>query len=128
MEKTLAQLTKLGPQPEAEDSEKAVWVWQALAEMFGRVFINSYGTVPPTTWEQAIRRLTDDQLRRGLTAIADEGRKFPPNLSEFVSACQTIPERRFNGVIDKTDYKRLKRDRSKPEVAASWIEKIKKSL
>ncbi len=100
-------------------------MWQALAEMFGRVFVASYGSVPPTTWEQAIHRLSNDQISRGLAAIADDGRKFPPNLSEFVSACQTIPERRFNGVEDKTDYKRLKRDRSTPEFAAAQIAKMR---
>jgi len=111
--------------PEAEDSEDAVWVWQALAEMYGRSFVTSYGKEPPTTWTQAINRLSHEQLRRGLASIGNENRKFPPNLSEFVSACKTMPDRAMNGVESKTDYKLLARDRSKPEVAKKWIEKIK---
>lgn len=127
-EKNLARLGKSNGQPEAQDSEAAITVWQALGQMFGSAFLSSYGPRPPMLWEQAIRRLTDHELQRGMKALAEEGRKFPPNLTEFVSACKTLPPTRFLGVEDKTDYKQIAAQRSTPEHAAEQIAKIRKNL
>jgi len=94
--------------------------------MYGSAFLSSYGETPPTVWEQAIIRLTHEQIGKGLATLGNENRKFPPNLSEFVHACTTILERRSNGVEDRTDYKLLRRQRSTPEFARKWIDKMKR--
>lgn len=69
-------------------------VWVQLAEMYGKAMYRDHGTEPPPLWLEAIDRLTDQELWRGLTNLAEEALPFPPNLGQFVAACKHIPEGR----------------------------------
>jgi len=98
--------------------------WVALAEMFGKAFYREMGTEPPPTWVNTIARLTDDQLVRGLKNLAEDNLSFPPNISQFVSACGRTPPRRFNGVVALPDpnsrgagRKMTRADKEKAETA-----------
>ncbi len=129
-ENALVRSKEFSRQPEAQDSESAIWVWQALTEMFGTPFLSSFGETPPTSWALAISRLTNDQIKRGLTNLGNDARSFPPNLSEFVDACKRLPERRFNGVLPSPEAEKLllHRKRASPEVVGRWIDKMKRGV
>jgi hypothetical protein len=55
--------------------------------MFGNAFLRENGDEPPMLWKQAVWRLTDNQIKAGLANIGNDGLTFPPNLSQFVMAC-----------------------------------------
>lgn len=73
-------------------------VWAQLGEMFGKAFYREHGDEPTTLWQQAISRLTDAQLSRGLANLANDGLEFPANLPQFVAACKKLPPVRHLGV------------------------------
>jgi len=81
-----------------------------LAEMFGKSFYREMGDEPTVLWTQAIAGLRDDQLVLGLKNLAQDNLSFPPNLSQFVSACQRVPPRRFNGVKSLPEPSKQKAD------------------
>ena len=87
------QETELQP-----DSTRSMRIWVQLAEMFGKAFYREMGSEPSSLWTTIISRLSDEQLTRGLKNLANDNLSFPPNLSQFASACNRIPPRRFNGV------------------------------
>lgn len=70
------------------DSAKASKVWAAMAEMFGNTFLTQYGEKPPSVWVLQVNQLRDDEIRNGLNNLAEANLSFPPNLSQFVSACK----------------------------------------
>lgn len=80
------------------DSTRALKVWAQLAEMFGKAFYREHGDEPAALWQQAISRLSDTQLVRGLANIANDGLEFPPNLPQFLAACKRLPPVRHLGV------------------------------
>ena len=103
-------------------------VWVQLAEMFGKSFYREMGDEPPVLWVQAISRLRHDQLGRGLKNLAEDNLSFPPNLSQFVSACQRVPPRRYNGVKSlpepgkkNADAQMTKAEKQKAEAARREI-------
>lgn len=65
-------------------------VWVQLAEMFGKAFYREHGGQPTRLWQQAINRLTDKQIATGLAELGNSGLAFPPNLSQFITACKTV--------------------------------------
>ncbi len=129
-ENALVRSKEFNRQPEAQDSESAIWVWQALTEMFGTPFLSSFGETPPTSWRLAISRLTNDQIKRGLTSLGNDARSFPPNLSEFVDACKRLPERRFNGVLPSPEAERLllNKKRASPKVADRYLKEMRRAV
>ncbi len=106
------QETELQP-----DSTRAMQIWVQLAEMFGKPFYREMGTEPSSLWVNSIARLSDDQVIRGLTNLGNDNLSFPPNLSQFTSACNRIPPRRFNGVksLPSPDGKDAKRKLTEAE-------------
>ena len=76
-----------------------------MAEMFGNTFLMQFGESPPSVWMAQVERLTDEEIRRGLTSIAEADMKFPPNLSQFVAACKRIPPVRHLGVKQIEDQR-----------------------
>lgn len=56
--------------------------------MFSKAFLRENGDEPPSLWKQAIWKLTDDEIINGLANLANDDLSFPPNLSQFVSACR----------------------------------------
>ncbi len=69
-----------------------------MAEMFGNMFLMQFGESPPSVWMAQVEKLTDEEIRRGLTNIAGDNLKFPPNLSQFIAACKRLPPVRKLGV------------------------------
>lgn len=69
-------------------------VWVQLAEVYGKALYREHGSEPPMLWLQAIERLTDEELRRGLKNLAEDALAYPANLGQFVEACKYIPEGR----------------------------------
>jgi len=73
-------------------------VWVQLAEIFGKAFYREHAKTPPNLWVQAIDRLQDHEIIRGLANLANDNLQFPANLSQFVSACKRTPPVRQLGV------------------------------
>jgi hypothetical protein len=63
-------------------------VWESMRLIYGPIFQNTYGDGPNAVWLAAIAGLTDDECRAGFAKLAQELRKFPPNLTEFIAACR----------------------------------------
>ena len=109
-----AGLRDSGTGPELSH-KRATRVWTALAEMFGNVFFNQFGMDPPSVWIRQVQRRSDDEIRRGLTNIAESDRAYPPNLPQFVAACKALPPVRHLGV------KQIEDDRPKGKLSyAQW--------
>jgi hypothetical protein len=69
-------------------------VWVQLAEIYGKALYREHGSEPSMLWKQAIERLTDQELQRGLKNLAVQALAYPANLGQFVEACKHIPEGR----------------------------------
>ncbi len=69
-------------------------VWVQLAEVYGKALYREHGSEPPMLWKQAIERLSDTEIQRGLSNLADMALPYPANLGQFVEACQQIREGR----------------------------------
>lgn len=67
---------------------RAKRVWVQLVEMFGKSVFREYGDNPPSLWVQAIAKLSDKELSKGLANLGNAGLEFPPNLSQFIGACR----------------------------------------
>lgn len=80
-------------------------VWAQLGEIFGKSFYREFGEVPPRLWVVAVNRLSDDEIKRGLANIAADALVFPPNLSQFMSACRRLPAVRHLGVPQLEDQR-----------------------
>ena len=88
-------MSKYTPKTERpQDSTRVMKVWVSLAEMFSKAFYRENGDAPPMLWQQAVWKLTDDEIRAGLANLGNDDLKFPPNLSMFVSACKRPPPRK----------------------------------
>ena len=81
-----------------QESKRAAKVWTAMAEMFGNSFFMQFGESPPSVWMAQVEKLSDDEVRRGLTNIAEADMRFPPNLTQFIAACKRLPPVRQLGV------------------------------
>lgn len=104
-----------------------------MAEIYGASFAASYGDVPPPIWLDAISRLTDEQCARGFRALANEGREFAPNLTQFVSACKQMPSSpRFLGTpIDPHAVKTLGapvHTRARVEDIDDWLGSMRENV
>ncbi len=69
-------------------------VWVQLAELYDKALYREHGSTPSMLWKQAIERLSDEQIHRGLTNLAEEALAYPANLGQFVGACMRIAEGR----------------------------------
>lgn len=68
-----------------------------MRDMFGTKFYSIYGHTPSDAWHAAISRLSDQQCARGLEALLNEKREFPPTLPEFATLCRDTGPVRFLG-------------------------------
>ena len=66
-------------------------VWAQLAELFGKAHFRENGDAPSSLWQQAVWRLTDEQIVTGLANLGNDGLTFPANLSQFLAACKRKP-------------------------------------
>lgn len=97
MDTKAVQLIASEQLPGSSSEDRANLVWNGLVEVYGRQFVDSYGTSPPALWVEAIGGMTDKQLRLSFLALIKSGRKYPPNLSEFVAACRDPGVRYMGG-------------------------------
>ena len=70
--------------------DRAQRTWQTLCGMYGARMIRDFGEEVPDVWKAAIKRLTDQQLRRGIAALGNSGTGHTPTLPAFLHACKTI--------------------------------------
>jgi len=87
------------------DLARASKVWAQLAELFGKSFYREHGEVPSNLWVQAVNKLSDQQIARGLANLANDNLEFPANLSQFVAACKRLPPVRTLGVLQIEDQR-----------------------
>ena len=92
--KTGAGASSMSTSPEP----RAGRVWQRLAEIHGARFLKEFGSAPNESWKRAIAKLTDHEIVRGLTNLAEDGLQHPPTLGQFVAACKRTPPVRYLGV------------------------------
>lgn len=84
-------LEKSKPETEKrQDSARPMRVWVQLADMFGKAFFRENDDQPTPLWINAIGRMTDKQIATGLANLGNDDLAFPPNLSQFVSACKRV--------------------------------------
>lgn len=62
-------------------------VWESMRLLYGAAFAQTYGSEPNPLWLEAIGELTDEQCSAGFRRLRAEPRRFPPNLTEFIGAC-----------------------------------------
>lgn len=110
------------------DSELAVWVWQTLARMYGSSFVAQYGEGVDKIWAAAISKLNRDQVKRGITVLANSGSEFPPSLPRFLEMCKPKSAGvRYLGV--PTDPKKmLTHQKASKERAAESIDRMRAML
>lgn len=58
--------------------------------MYGGAVLTAYGVddKPHKLWVGALSKLTPDEAKRGIAALAKQGRSYPPNLTEVLEACR----------------------------------------
>lgn len=69
-----------------------------MGQMFGKPFFRENGDTAPSLWDQAISRLSDQQVSSALANLGNDGLKFPPNLSMFIEAAKRQKPVRHLGV------------------------------
>ena len=79
-----------------------------MAALFGKQWESSYGSVGDAvylTWEEALTsNYTTEQVRRGYSAMMQEGSEFPPNLIKFLRMCRsTDPYSTHTQTTEKLD-------------------------
>jgi len=70
------------------DRELILFLWQALADMFGS-FVPQHGSRPDprNVWAAALAGLTREQIQRGLQNCADSNREHAPSAPVFRHMC-----------------------------------------
>jgi hypothetical protein len=66
--------------------------------MHGARFLKEFGSAPNESWTRTIAALSDRQIVRGLSNLAEDGLQHPPTLGQFVAACKRLPPVRHLGV------------------------------
>ena len=66
-------------------------IWTALTEIYGRRFMDEFGTKMPKRWRERLSTLSKQQIAYGIEACENAGDAFPPTLSQFVVRCRAMP-------------------------------------
>jgi hypothetical protein len=69
-----------------------------MAELFGPKFLDDFGEAPTRMWITAVASLSDEQIQRGFGRMIEAGRKWAPNIPEFVAECRRTEPVRYLGV------------------------------
>jgi hypothetical protein len=110
---------------------RAAAVWDGMRCIYGTGFETMYGDVPNAYWIAGIVQLSDEQCRKGLSALARESREYPANLTEFVEACKPKQHVRYLGANPTTPEryrKSLARQLAAPEVIAQHLDRMRASV
>ena len=84
--------------------------------MFGSAFYREHSDMPLKLWRHAFAKLSDAQIATGLANLGNDNLAFPPNLSQFVSACKRTTRSAY-GVKALPD---LSDDARKREADKAW--------
>ena len=103
LNEVIPSMTSMHETEPQQDLVRPQRVWVQLAELFGKAFYREHGSVPSNLWVQAVSRLSDQQIKRGLANLANDELAFPANLSQFVAACKRLPPVRYLGVPQLKD-------------------------
>lgn len=101
-----------------------------MVELYGTAFLAAYGETPSHLWASAIAGLTDEECRAGFVRLANQGREYPANLTQFVAACRYKPTQSTLGPA--TTPEALRRALpppnrlARPEVIDGWLAKMRK--
>lgn len=103
-----------------------------MVELYGTGFLTAYGEAPSPLWANAIAGLTDDECRAGCARLANQGREYPANLTQFVAACRYKPTQSTlgPGTTPGALHRALPgpNRRATPEAVDNWIAKMRKRV
>jgi hypothetical protein len=76
-----------------DDAERAVMVWRALGDAFGKdALARKYGATPPDSWSHELSRLREFELDRGLRRVMRSGGDSVPSLPKFLRLCRAVED------------------------------------
>lgn len=73
-------------------SNRADLFWLRMAEIYGQLWINSFGIEPNRIWLESLHSLSDQQIKHGLTRLVEIGDQYPPTLTKFIALCSEKPK------------------------------------
>lgn len=65
-------------------------LWQRMTGIYGTHWVRTFGDAKGEQlliWEEALGRLTLEQIKRGVEFCVEDAGDFPPNLGQFTKAC-----------------------------------------
>ncbi|MEI6747108.1 MAG: hypothetical protein WCL34_14180 [Methylococcaceae bacterium] len=68
-------------------NKNAVYVWDALSQIYGSAFVNQFGEKPSAFWSVKLAELTPVAIKNGLELCQRSGSPFAPNLPQFLAYC-----------------------------------------
>jgi hypothetical protein len=99
--------------------------------MYGGAVLTAYGVEdkPHKLWIGALSKLTPDEAKKGIAALAKQGRSYPPNLTEVLEACRPKkPGVRYLGRPVDMAAMRLPRPKASEEVRRKYVDHMKSVL
>lgn len=97
-------------------------IWKAMAEIYGRRFLDEFGVRMPRRWEERLAVLSPRQIAYGIEVCENAGDAHPPTLSQFVVRCKAMPS------PDRFMQPMLPRPRANPVKARAAHERIQRDL
>ena len=107
-------------------------MWEAMSQIFGYSWDSQRGAVDGgtfKTWLPTLKRLTMDQIAKGVNKCGEWTGDFPPNLGRFVELCtavETKPLDYLQFALDK--QKRLAAPKPDKAKGRTELADIKKEL
>lgn len=96
--------------------------WKRMTMIYGHKWASSYGELDDGTWAAGLADLELEDIRRGIEAVRDSGKEWPPSLPEFRDMCKK-PATPFDGV-----YKRLPKPQVDPELVEEYIREMREKI
>ncbi len=80
---------RLSSEPTADKvSERDAKIWQTIADCYGARWNKSYGDLPPRTWCQLFKSLTNQQVAQAIPKLTEHYPHHPPTLGEFIEVAR----------------------------------------
>lgn len=120
-----------------EQAQQVVEAWSRFVEIYADLWTKDHGEQPPpmptdgsapSLWLLTLANLTPEELARGFKALIEQGKRYPPSLSEFYALCRPKPAgvRYLGRPIDRR--KLLAPRVASPEVRERCLAEIRKTL
>ncbi len=114
------------------DNQLIVYLWSAMAEIYGSQWTNEYSERPNSQWRMEIQKLTMAQIAKGIEMCKQNGSPYVPRLPQFLAYCNdglTKEQRAFQAQCRAgNEQKVLPKPDANPEVRRAAILEIKKLL